>query len=81
MVMGVDWCHPTHAMRTKCACGEVVNLSGAVGDRHVVCECGRHHSKRPGSGFEPGFKVGSAGQVSTGERRGGRKGCPGLRMD
>ena len=28
-----NWCHPAHAMRTKCACGAVIELRGAVGER------------------------------------------------
>jgi hypothetical protein len=75
------WCHPTHAQSTKCACGVVINLSGAVGDVVVICGCGRTHSKVTGSAFQPGFTVSRTDTghdyTSTGRRRGGRAGCPG----
>lgn len=74
------WCHPTHAQRTRCLCGAVINLSGAVGNAYVKCACGRTHSKLPGSAFTPSFMVqhtASGEYLSTGRRKGGRRGCPG----
>ena len=73
-----NWCHPTHAQRTKCACGRVISLAGAFGGTLAVCSCGRRHSKRPGSAFEPGYMMGEHGGLSTGKRKGGRGGCPGV---
>lgn len=78
MRFGIDWCHPTHAQRTKCACGLVMDLGGAVGAVARQCKCGRVHSKAPGSAFQKGNHVGHHGGLSTGKRAGGRKGCPGL---
>lgn len=72
-------CHPTHAMRTKCACGRVVNLAGAFGDYIIECKCGRKHRKNsePGGSFAPHSGVSSKGALTTGRRAGGREGCPG----
>lgn len=71
------FCHPTHAQRTKCACGRVLSLKGAVGQYVVVCACGRRHRKASGSGFARGHMV-QGGRITTGSREGGREGCPGL---
>lgn len=68
-------CHPTHAQRTKCVCGAIVNLRGAVSPRATRCACGRFHSKVRGSGFERGYA--SDGRITTGSRKGGKRGCPG----
>lgn len=72
------WCHPPHAMRTKCACGNVIELRGAVGDRVVTCKCGRQHSKEPRSAFAKADHIGPNGQITAGQRKGGRAGCPGI---
>jgi hypothetical protein len=72
-----NWCHPPHAMRTKCACGKVIELRGAVGDQVRVCTCGRKHSKEPRSAFAPADQI-IDGRLSVGKRKGGRAGCPGI---
>jgi len=73
-------CHPTHAMRTKCACGRVINLHGAYGDTVALCECGRKHRKNSDAGgsFAHHSYVDNNGTLRTGQRAGGRKGCPGI---
>lgn len=74
-----DYCHPTHAMRTKCACSRIVKLRGAYGDTVVVCACGRKHRKAsgPGGSFEKHNCI-VDGHLSTGKRPGGKAGCPGI---
>lgn len=71
-------CHPTHAMRTKCACGKVIELRGAFGSAFRRCECGRKHRKNsePRGSFASAKMI-VAGDISTGQRAGGRAGCPG----
>lgn len=80
--MSLDYgcCHPTHAMRTKCACGAVVILRGAFGSSYVRCDCGRAHRKSsaPGGSFAKHTGVKATGAVTTGQRKGGRSGCPGV---
>ncbi len=64
----VGYCHEACSQRTKCACGEVVQLH----DQVVMCECGRTHIKAAGSAFVKGegpFLI---------KRPGGKKGCPGF---
>ena len=73
-----NWCHPPHAMRTKCAYGAVIELRGAVGENAVMCKCGRFHSKEPRSAFAKADHIGPRGQLTTGQRRGGKAGCPGI---
>lgn len=67
------WCHPSNAVRTKCACGLVIKLGrtrvGDDGPPTVTCSCGRKHRKAPG---------GWHGTNNGGERDGGSQGCPGL---
>jgi hypothetical protein len=72
-------CHPSHAMRTKCACGVVIRLSGAFGRTVVQCECGRKHRKNsdPRGSFATG-KYEIDRHISTGKREGGKAGCPGI---
>lgn len=72
-----DYCHPSHAQRTKCACGRVLTLSGAVRDTFARCVCGRAHRKISESAFALGTLV-INGRISTGKRRGGKTGCPGI---
>jgi hypothetical protein len=66
-------------MRTKCACGNVVNLRGAFGGTAVRCKCGRRHRKNsdPRGSFATASVI-IDGDLSTGKRAGGKKGCPGI---
>lgn len=66
-------CHPSNAVRTKCACGTVLSL-GRTRVRNqppvVTCPtCSRKHQKCSG-----GFR----GADNGGKREGGKEGCPGL---
>jgi hypothetical protein len=65
-------CHPSNAVRTKCACGRVISLGRSKGNDPpvVTCTCGREHRKAPG---------GWRGPDRGGERPGGACGCPGLK--
>lgn len=72
-------CHPTHAMRTKCACGRVLELRGAFGKNVRRCECGREHRKSSGPGGSFAKATGVVnGLLTTGKRPGGKDGCPGI---
>jgi len=65
-------CHPSNAVRTKCACGQVIALGHSVNNETptITCpKCGRKHRKCSG---------GWHGPDNGGKREGGRKGCPGL---
>lgn len=75
MYLNPGCCHPSHAVRTKCACGNVIALSGAF----VRCGCGRGHRKNSDAGgsFARGAHM-IDGRISTGQRAGGRSGCPGV---
>jgi hypothetical protein len=67
----MNHCHPSNAVRTKCACGLVISL-GRSSDNDppdIYCSCGRRHRKAPG---------GWTGPDRGGKREGGSKGCPGL---
>ncbi len=77
--LGYRCCHPSHAQRTKCLCGEVVTLRGAFGSHFVRCKCGRAHRKtsQPGGSFASGSMI-VDGCIATGRRLGGKAGCPGI---
>jgi hypothetical protein len=72
-------CHPAKSIRTKCVCGHVLMLRGAYGNMVVTCLCGRQHRKAslPGGAFAKHTMV-IDGVLSTGRRRGGKDGCPGI---
>jgi len=69
----IGFCHPSNAVRTKCACGRVIGLGQSVDDNPpiITCACGRQHRKAPG---------GWRGPFRAGKRRGGKDGCPGLKI-
>jgi hypothetical protein len=64
-------CHPSNAVRTKCACGRVIRLGRSRNNEPpvVTCACGRRHQKCSG---------GWHGANNGGQREGGSCGCPGL---
>lgn len=79
--MSPGYCHPTHAMRTKCACGAVITLRGAFGSTYAKCDCGRKHRKESaprGSFAAATGKNPKNGALTTGQRSGGKAGCPGF---
>jgi hypothetical protein len=62
----VGYCHPAQSKRTKCACGETLEM-------HTVatrCGCGRVHRKDP-------FRSAFADTGPQPVRPGGKNGCPG----
>ena len=73
-------CHPTHAQRTKCLCGNVLSLGHAYGNKAAKCvKCGRLHRKEslPGGSFAKATGT-REGFLTTGKRLGGKAGCPGF---
>lgn len=72
------YCHPPQSKRTKCLCGETVELKTVMAHPYSTrCRnCGRVHVKEPGPAFR---SMRDSGGVL--KRPGGRNGCPGVRIE